>query len=519
MTALGRWCAWLAAAKGWRRRGLAILFGVLATAALPPLHLLPFLVPALTGLVWLIGAAPNRRVAFAIGWWFGVGHFASGLYWISIALLVDAARFAWMIPFTVFGLSAFFALFTGFVAWVAAAVPARGMGRVLALAAAWTFQEWLRSWLLTGFPWNLMATVWVPVDSVLQSAALFGPYGLGLLTIWAAASPSLLTQAGKTFRRRLWAGVCLPMAIFLLLAIGGGVRLLHADNAPVEGVRLRLVQPAIPQQLKWQEDMRERHLAAHLALSSVPASPPPTHIIWSETAVPYFLESDTPIRGMVGNVAPEGGLVITGAPRGGREPDGSAHVWNSLLAIDRETRVVGVFDKFHLVPFGEYVPFRGIIGLSKITEGRLDFSSGPGPRTLRLPGLPPVSPLICYEIIFPGEVIAAGDRPAWILNITNDGWFGASAGPYQHFASARLRAVEQGLPVVRVANTGISGVIDGYGRVTARLGLGVAGYLDADLPTALPPPFFATIGNAITALFVVLAAGGALLGYRRGAGV
>ncbi len=519
MAVLRQWCELLMTAEGLRSRGMAVFFGVLATAALPPLQLVPLLVPALTGLIWLIGAASSRRAAFAIGWWFGVGHFASGLYWISIALLVDAARFAWMIPFTVFGLSAFFALFTGFATWVAVVVSPPGVGRVLALAAAWTFQEWLRSWLLTGFPWNLLATVWVPVDSVLQSAALFGPYGLGLLTVWAAASPSLLTQPGISSRWRIWLGTGLPVTLFLLLAIVGTIRLGNADDNRVEGVRLRLVQPAIPQQLKWQDDMRERHLAAHLALSATPATPPPTHVIWSETAVPFFLASDTPARELVASVAPEGGLVITGAPRGGREPDGLAHVWNSLLAIDRNARVVGSYDKFHLVPFGEYVPFRGLIGLSKITAGRVDFSSGPGPRTLQLPGLPPVSPLICYEIIFPGDVVAAGDRPAWILNLTNDGWFGHSAGPYQHFAAARLRAVEEGLPVVRVANTGISGVIDGYGRVTARLGLGVAGYLDADLPIALPAPMFARFGNLLTAGFILLASGGALFQYRRRVGI
>lgn len=513
--ALGRWRERLTAMVGWRRAAIAVFLGTLATAALPPLHLLPLLVPAMTGLLWLISAAPNRRAAFALGWWFGLGHFASGFYWISVALLIDAARFAWMIPFAVFGLAAFFALFTGCVTWLAVGVAPRRGARVLAFAAAWAFQEWIRSWLLTGFPWNLMATVWVPVESVLQSAALVGPYGLGLLTVGAAAAPSLVAQLPGSLRRRMWVGIGLPTALFLLLAVGGGLRLLWADDARVAGVRLRLVQPAIAQQLKWQDNMRERHLAAHLELSSTPASPAPTHIIWSETAVPFFLATDTPIRELVGRIVPEGGLLITGAPRGGRDSDGTAHVWNSLLAIDSKARVVGSFDKFHLVPFGEYVPLRGIIGLNKITEGRLDFSSGPGLRTLRLPGLPPVSPLICYEIIFPGAVTAPTDRPEWILNITNDGWFGHSAGPYQHFAAARLRAVEEGLPVVRVANTGISGVVDGYGRVTARLGLGEMGYLDADLPTALPPPPFAGMGDIVTALLILVAAGSGWVGHRQ----
>ena len=497
---------------------MAVVFGVLATAALPPVHALPLFVPALTGLVWLIDSARSRRAAIAAGWWFGIGHFASGFYWISVALLVDAARFAWMIPFAVIGLSAFFALFTALVGGLAFVVARRGAGRVLALAAAWAFQEWLRSWLLTGFPWNLVATAWTPIESVLQATAVIGPYGLGLLTVWAAASPALLAGRQASGPMRSWAVAGLPAALLILCAIAGMVRLGTADDGRVAGVRLRLVQPAIPQQLKWQDDLRERHLAAHLALSAVPAVPPPTHVIWSETAVPFFLASDPAIREQVASVVPPGGLVITGAPRGGRLPDGTVQVWNSLLAIDGAAEVVGVFDKFHLVPFGEYVPLRGILGVSKITEGRVDFSAGPGLRTLRLPGLPPFSPLICYEIIFPGEVAVPDDRPAWILNLTNDGWFGRSAGPYQHFASARLRAVEEGLPVVRVANTGISGVIDGYGRVTAALALGEPGYLDADLPLPLPQPTpFARFGAAITALLVLLAAGGGVwLGNRRG---
>ena len=482
------------------------------------MHLLPLLVPALTGLVWLIDAAPNRRAAFAAGWWFGIGHFASGLYWISIALLVDAAHFAWMIPFAVFGLSAFFALFTGLTAWLAAVAAPRGAGRVLAFAAAWVFQEWLRSWVLTGFPWNLIATVWVPVDSILQTAAVIGPYGLGLITVWAASSPAILADADGSSRRRVWLGAGLPVGLFLVLAAAGGIRLASADDAHVAGVRLRLVQPAIPQELKWQDDLRERHLAAYLSLSASPTPTPPTDVIWSETAVPFFLASDTPVRELAAAVVPKGGLLITGAPRGGREPDGTVRIWNSLLAINGDADVVGVFDKFHLVPFGEYVPLRDIINLAKITQGRVDFTSGPGPRTLRLPGLPPVSPLICYEIIFPGQVVVAEDRPAWILNLTNDGWFGNSAGPYQHFAAARLRAVEEGLPVVRVANTGISGVIDAYGRVTARLGIGEAGFLDVDLPVALPQPTpFARFGNILTAILILLAAAVACLGgrYRR----
>lgn len=214
-------------------------------------------------------------------------------------------------------------------------------------------------------------------------------------------------------------------------------------------------------------------------------------------------------------VVPAGGYLLTGALRTSRSSSGRLEVWNSLQAIDRDARVAATYDKFHLVPFGEYVPFRSVIGLAKLTAGETDFSAGPGPRTLRLDGLPPVGPMICYEAIFPGRVARRDDRPRWLLNITNDAWFGISSGPYQHFASARIRAVEEGLPVVRVANTGISGVVDAYGRVKARLGLGREGIVDATLPVAIASPTpFAQWGNIIAWIAVIAVFLGGILAGR-----
>ena len=236
-----------------------------------------------------------------------------------------------------------------------------------------------------------------------------------------------------------------------------------------------------------------------------PDNSPPTHVIWPETAAPFFLADEPRARRAMARVVSPGGALITGTLRSESQPGRPRKIWNSLQAIDNGGVVLGSSDKFHLVPFGEYVPFRSILKFSKITQGMTDFSTGQGPGTMRINGLPPFSPLICYEVIFPGAVVDRADRPGWILNVTNDAWFGTSSGPHQHFASARMRAVEEGLPIVRAANTGISGVVDGYGRLVARLGLGVEGVVDAPLPPSLLPTIYSRWGNAVAALLILAA--------------
>jgi apolipoprotein N-acyltransferase len=510
MTAAGgpaaRAAGFLSCLSGWRRVTAAILLGALAAAAQPPVHALPLLFVSFTGLVWMLAGATRARAAFAVGWFFGAGYFGAGLYWVSNALLVDAARFAWLIPFAIGGLAFGLGLFSGAAALAAWRVGRGGWGRALALAGAWALVEWLRGVVLTGFPWNPVGNVWVAVPPVLQGAAWIGVYGLSLLTVFAAAAPAALAGAGP---RRALAGLS-GCVLLVLVAAPGAARLAGASDAAVDGVRLRIVQPAIDQRDKWRPESRAQNFALHLRLSTAPASPPPTHVIWPETATTFSAATDETGRALMRGAVPSGGLIVTGAPRldvvGGR----IRTLWNGIVAVDGNGAVAGLYDKHHLVPFGEYTPFRDILPLDKIAVGAIDFSPGPGPSTLRLPGLPPVSPLVCYEAIFPGEVTAPGDRPGWMLNVTNDGWFGISAGPHQHLASARLRAVEEGLPLVRAANTGISAVFDGYGRTVANLGLGRSGFIDSLLPRALPPTPFARYGNAIplliSALFLCVAA-------------
>jgi apolipoprotein N-acyltransferase len=502
----------LATLGGWRAHAVSFLLGAGAALALPPVHAIPVLAVSFSGLIWQIDGAARGRTAFARGWWFAFGFFVAGLYWIAHALLTDPARYGWMIPFAVGGLAAYLALFPGLAALVAHRFAPPGWGRILVFAAAWTAGEGLRGTLLTGFPWNPIGTVWTVSTPMLQIAAITGVYGLGLITVAAAAAPATLAATG----RRRWAPPVCAAALLAAVYVGGAARLAGASTAVVPGVVLRLVQPNIAQPHKWRKDLREAQFAKLLRMSKTAAPTPPTHVIWSETAAPFVVADDEPARRRMAEVVPAGGYLLTGGLRTGRSAAGRFQVWNSLYAIDREGRVAATYDKFHLVPFGEYVPFRSVIGFAKLTAGDTDFSAGPGPRSLTLDGLPPVGPLICYEAIFPGRVVAGGDRPGWLLNVTNDAWFGISSGPYQHFASARMRAVEEGLPLVRVANTGISGVIDAHGRVTARLGLGRDGILDVALPvaTATPTPF-ARFGNAIVWMTVIgVFAGGVFAGRR-----
>ncbi|NNG03457.1 MAG: apolipoprotein N-acyltransferase [Inquilinus sp.] len=489
--------------SGWRRWAVAFGFGAVATLALPPVYATPLLLVAFPGLLWLLGGAHGARAAFAVGWWFGLGFFVTSLYWIAFALAVDLASFFWMIPFAVVGLPALLALFVGAATAVLGRLRLAGVPQVLAFAVLWALAEWLRGTLFTGFPWQLIGYGWGGWAGPLQAVSLIGVYGLGLLTVLTAALPvAAIRDDGRWSPAGLAAGA-LTLAVLVALGGWGAARLGGAGDETVPGVVLRLVQPNIDQRDKWDRDQLPHLFALHLELSRQPGPRQPTHIIWPETAVSWPLDGEPAIREAIASAVPPGGLIVTGAPRVEREP---LRVWNSLSAIDETGAVVGTYDKFHLVPFGEYVPLRGILPIEKITPGRLDFSAGTGPRTLALPGLPPVSPLICYEVIFPGAVSAGGaeaTRPAWLLNLTNDAWYGITAGPHQHFAIARTRAVEEGVPLVRVATTGISGVVDPYGRVTARLDLGRRGVVDADLPRALDGATpFARWGNGLFLLAI-----------------
>lgn len=517
-----RLVAWLDSLAGWRRRALLMLLGLLAMLTMPPLHLWPLLFIALPGLVLLIDRTGGVKGAFWTGWWFGLGHFIPGFYWIANSMMTDPLRFGWMIPFAVGGLAAFMAVYIGLAAALARLLRTPGPARILALGGAWIIGEWLRSWVLSGFPWNLLGYSWAFSDPMMQIVAWTGTWGLSLISVIGCGLPALLLRwapnaedapplAGKAG----WSAIAGLVALALVWSVGA-VRLSGAADGFVPGVTLRLVQPSIPPNMKNDVDLRAENLNKLLRLTAEsPGYDRVTHVIWPESAVPYLVERNAELRQALAGVVPPQGLLITGAVRGAPDTGGLEQIWNSALAIDGNAAIVAKFDKFHLVPYGEYVPRRDLFPfIAKITPGSMDFTAGPGPRTLHLPGLPPVGPLICYELIFPGEVADRSDHPQWLLSLTNDAWFGRSTGPYQHFASARFRAVEEGVPMVRAANAGISGVIDAYGRVHARLELDAIGVIDHGLPSATPvPTLFARVGNWM--LLVLLAICGVLTAVTR----
>jgi apolipoprotein N-acyltransferase len=510
--------------RGWRRVLATILLGGLSALALPPLHLIPFLVLAFPGLIWILEGhdteSRSRRRAALTGFWFGFGHFFVGLHWIVEPMLVDPVRTAWMIPFAWPGLAAALAVFVALVcgaqAWFR--FGENTAARVVVVAALWTVSELLRGVVLTGFPWNLIGYVWAghgPGLPMLQAVSVVGVLGLGTITLLGAAMPAVL---GRPTSNAFGPSALVLVATLLIPGVlwsGGLYRLQVSQTTYVPDQRLRIVQANIAQRDKWAPTLRLQHLETYLALSATPATNTPTTVIWPETAVPFFLANDALMRGEAARAAPPGGVLITGSVRAAFH-NNQRQLFNALLVIDDAARVQHVYDKSHLVPFGEYVPLRGILPVDKVVPGQGDFTPGPGPRLIDVDGLPAFSPLICYEAIFPGRVTPGDARPGWLLNLTNDAWFGSFAGPWQHFATASSRAVEEGLPMVRAANTGISAVVDPYGRVQAWLGVGVRGVLDSDLPEPIAPTPYARWGDVIPlsmGLFLLLLGG---LWARRG---
>jgi apolipoprotein N-acyltransferase len=451
-------------------------------------------------------AARPLRTAFGCGWAFAFGQYLIGWHWIGYAFLVDPDAHLWQLPFAVTLLPAALAIYAGLACalslWVWRLRHFSQDGRLLVFASLYIISEWLRGHLFTGFPWNLQAYGWGASLAVMQSMAAIGAYGLSFLTILLGASLADFTRPASlpAFRAPL-----AMIALFLLLWAGGAVRLMAHPVENVAGVRLRIVQPDVPQREKDEPRYFARNWRRLLDLSVLPGNP--THIIWPEAAPPPLMfDRDHAALDEVGLLTATGRSLITGATRAQRDGD-SLSFYNSLFIFPPGGAKPVVYDKFHLVPFGEYVPFAGIlnhIGITKLTAGQEGFSTGDGPHTYGLAGAPAISPLICYEIIFPAAV-TSGQRPGWFVNVTDDSWFGPWAGPYQHFLIARARAIEEALPVARAANTGISAVIDPYGRITAELGLGKMGVLDAGLPKAAPQSTYARYGDW-TLLLLLLAA-------------
>ena len=510
--------------RGWRRVALAIVAGAASALALPPLGWFPVLWITLPVFVLLLDGAVSRprtsRLArfwpgFLVGWSFGFGYFVGGLWWIGAAFLVDAATFAWLMPAAVLALPAGLALFWGLGAGVASLVWTRNWTRLVWLAIALSLVEWLRGHVLTGFPWNAFGYAMMPVPVMMQVASLIGIWGVTFLAFLVAAAPVLWLQRdpGSRFADRC---AFFALAALFLADLGfGAARLATADRAMVPDVRLRLVQPKIAQDEKWASGQDDEILGRYLSLSAKgmeDGKPSPfTHLIWPETAFPFLLAEKPSALATIGALMPDGTTLITGAARAEAvvDEDVEARVFNSLYVIDSDGAVRQTYDKVDLVPFGEYLPFGNFLrkfGVSQLIALPGGFDAGERRETLPLPDAPSFSPLICYEIIFPGWVIDPSNRPGWIVNVTNDAWFGDTPGPWQHLHQAIIRAVEEGLPIARAANSGISTIIDPYGNLLSHLGVGEVGVVDGPLPVALRPTIYSKYRDSLYFALIILAA-------------
>lgn len=479
---------------------LLILMGGLGALGFAPRFWWPLTGVAVVLLMRLLNEAESKKKAFGLGFWFGCGWGATSMHWLTSAFMIDGGEFAFYCPLVWVGFGLYFGLFWGLTTYLAAFFASGGR-RCLALAGWVILSEYARSQLFSGFPWNPIGNIWNPILPVMQITSVVGIYGLSGLTVLFFGALSLGYQR-KSF--------VMALVMATLIFLGGILRLnCHGEDGFVWGTHLRLVQPNIPQTLKWNPQKAQEHLAKTLELSKR-ESASITHVLWPETAVSFLMNYHHDQRLELMRGLNQGAVLITGAMRAVNPQDKS--IANSIFILDDLTDIQGFYDKSHLVPFGEYTPLKGILPLDKFVPFEPDITAGTGVQTLPVYKTLPASLLVCYEIIFSGEVVDKAHRPAWLFNATNDGWYGLSAGPYQHFAMAQTRAIEEGLPLIRVANTGVSAVINPYGQILKKLDLGATGVIDSDLPQALSPPFFAQFGQKIplTLAFVLL-----IFGFKR----
>jgi apolipoprotein N-acyltransferase len=473
----------------------ALVCGAAAGFAHPPFGILPGLFGWAGLLLLLDRANPARplRSVFWRGWSMGVGYFLVGTWWVAEAFLVDAASHGWMAPFAVMLLPAGMGLFWGAAAVLHRLLAAPGPARVLTLAAAFGLIEWVRGGFLTGFPWNLPGNTWAAGSPLSQAAAVFGVFGLSVLTIAIAAAPAvLLDRTGRRTR-------ALTMGAAVLALAGlwghGAWRLQRAEVAYTDVV-VRIVQPDVDQKDKWRPENLPAIVEDYVRLSRGPGAERVDVVIWPEGALPALIDAlfaEPSYAARLTSAVSPGQFLFMGANRLGGAP-GAPLYHNSLLVLRRETeglRVMAAYDKHRLLPFGEYLPLGGLmtrLGVRALVHMPSDYTPGPPPAPLAIPGLPVVQPLICYESVYPGLVGRRGPRPAWLLVPSNDSWFGETSGPWQHLNVGSYRAIEQGLPVVRSTPTGVSAMIDPYGRIRPgdRLGTDIAGVVDAPLPAPLP---------------------------------
>ena len=518
-------------AFGWRRALIMLGAGAIAAMSMPPLNFLPALFFAMPLWIWCLDGAERgtgwRLVfghPFGIGFFFGLGYFVVSIHWIGAAFFVEGGWELALMPFAVLALASVLAVFWGLASALAHVFWSHSPLRILALGAALAGAEFLRGHVLSGLPFDLLGYALSANETMMQATSLIGIYGLTFVAAVISLSPALIWPADE----RDWTTRLVPFFASLLILAGqlafGQYRLNSIEILERSDMRLRLVQPNIEQAMKWQAGAREFVLERLLSLSEARNTPAGTgltgitHVVWPEAALPFFLSDYPDALVSIAQMLPPGTTLLTGAPRTDPLQGIDGADFNSILAINSDGETLASYDKTHLVPFGEYLPLQGFLeklGFSQFVAGSRGWTPGDARRLMKTPSTPAFLPLICYEAMFSGDLGSGISRAQFMLNLTNDGWFDGSVGPAKLFQFARVRAVEHGVPMVRVANTGFSAMIDPLGRLSAQIAPRQAGFIDVNMPERLESTFFSRFTNwpfLLALIFSALAVG---LGRRR----
>lgn len=484
---------------------VSFIAGAICSLSFAPFHFFPAAIFSLSAFYFLLENENKKKQIFWLAWCYGFGYFLSGVYWIAISLLVDAAQFAWLIPFALTLIPGVLAIYLALFAlsykfFIKKFLFIKTYQKIIVFAVLWLIFEILRSFLFTGFPWNLLGYIWSFSDNLTQLSNIFSVWGLSLFAVLICLFPTLFLdfKKNKISLIKVNAGdKIFGTFLFLLLIFSFFYGQNYIDNRKIiahEDKKLRLVQGNIQQDLKWDAQQKYQNFLKHITLTNSKDLNLVKMVIWSETAVPYAIDDNGDLLDKLKLATPDEGALVTGAVRVNySKSDEIESVWNSVFAIEK-SGVVGYYDKHHLVPFGEYVPLQKYFPfISKITDGAIGFSEGEGPKTVKTSSLS-FSPLLCYEVIFPDKIIDKKNRPDLLINLTNDAWFGKSSGPYQHFDMAKMRAVEYGISLARVANTGITAFFDPFGRVVKKIDLNEEGIIDVSFIQKLKPTIYSKYG-------------------------
>jgi len=501
-----RFFEWLESRGAYGVPAFSFVLGAFLSRAFAPANVFPVILICVPLLIVLLARARSWNEAFGRGWWVGFGFFSLGLNWIGHSFTQQDQIPAFLAPFALFALSAVLALYVAISFWVTWRLKVTGITRIFVFAASWTLFEIARGTWFTGFPWHLVGSLWAEWNYAAQGAYWFSVYGLSFLTLVGAGSLALLFDDmpwKKAVSGAVVGGLFLPALFF-----AGYLRVVDQATEFHLSTSLKLVQANVKQRDKWRSStLIDDHFDNHMQLSRGEAGKAEGTklLIWPETAVQRqtFDRDGSLLRWRMSRLLEYGNYVITGAPRY-EQKEGETRYYNSVFALNSGGKLYARYDKIHLVPFGEYMPFASLfrtLGLKHLTNGAA-FSAGTERPVIHLPGVPGFVPLVCYEAIFPGSLFTGRERPEWLLNLSNDAWFGETDGPHQHLALARLRAIEEGLPLVRSTSTGISAVIDGYGRTVTSLALGQRGALESPLPRALDAPQVPAGVRILAVLFV-----------------